>query len=160
MPLIHGQAILYLCKSCIQERSPSLYTHLPSSFFSNLPVLHRSSLLHCRYLSPISPPPPPPLLAYPPLHLMAPPLCHSLPCLLLALPHTLILIFHPPMLLPYSLHRSYQYYLCFNQIPHSAVAHNILSTFALSLLPPLQFARLPSSHIHSQKCLCSTQPFA
>src|SRR5437867_9409190 len=53
---MHGQAILYLCKICIQERSPSLYTHSPSSFFSNLPVLHRSSLLHCRYLSPISPP--------------------------------------------------------------------------------------------------------
>src|SRR5213083_1173031 len=103
---------------------------------------------------------PPPLLTYPPLHLMAPPLCHSLPCLLLALPHTLILIFHPPMLLPYSLHRSYQYYLCSNQILHSTVAHNILSTFALSLLPPLQFSRLPPSHIHSHKCLCSTQPFA
>src|SRR3989442_5398873 len=74
---------------------------------------------------------------------MAPPLCHSLPCLLLALPQTLILIFHPPMLRPYSLHQCYQYYLCSNQIPHSAVAHNILSIFALSLLPPLQFSRLP-----------------
>src|SRR5437867_9425194 len=89
---MHGQAILYLCKSCIQGRSPSPYTHLPSSFSSNPPAPHRSSLLHCRYLSPISPPPPPPLLTYPPLHLMAPPLYHSLPCLLLALPHTLILI--------------------------------------------------------------------
>src|SRR6184192_1093404 len=139
---------------------PLINTHLPSSFSSNPPAPHRSSLLHCRYLSPTSPPPPPPLLTYPPLHLMAPPLCHSLPCLLLALPHTLILIFHPPMLLPYSLHRSYQYYLCSNQILHSTVDHNILSTFALSLLPPLQFSRLPPSHIHSHKCLCSTQPFA
>src|SRR2546425_9642009 len=104
MPLIHGQAILYLCKSCIQERSPSLYTHLPSSFFSNLPVLHRSSLLHCRYRSPISPPPPSPPSTYSPPHPMAPPLCHSLPWLLLALLQTQILIFHPPMLLPYSLH--------------------------------------------------------
>src|SRR5437867_4110490 len=59
----------------------------------NPPAPHRSSLLLCRYLSPISLPPPPPLLTYPPLHLMAPPLCHSLPCLLLALPHTLILTF-------------------------------------------------------------------
>src|SRR3989442_9745610 len=116
---MHGRAILYLCKSCIQGCSPSPYTHLPSRF-SNPPASHRSSLLHCRYLSPISPPPHPPLLTYPPLHLMATPLCHSLPCLLLALPHTLILIFHPPMLLPYSLHRSYQCYLCSNQIPHSA----------------------------------------
>src|SRR5207247_10215264 len=130
------------------------------SFSSNPPEPLRSSLLHCRYLSPPPPSPPPPLLTYPPLHLMAPPLCHSLPCLLLALPHTLILIFHPPMLLPYSLHRSYQYYLCSNQIPHSAVAHNILSTFALSLLPPLQFSCLPPSHIHSHKCLFSTQLFA
>src|SRR5437899_5323185 len=73
-------------ESSIQERSPSLYTHLPSSFFSNLPVLHRSSLLHCRYLSPISPPPPLPS-TYPPPHPMAPRLCHSLPWLLLAL-HT------------------------------------------------------------------------
>src|SRR3989442_1116298 len=129
--------------SCNQGHSPSLYTHLQSSFFSNLPLLHHSSLLHCRYLSPISPPLPPPLLAYPPLHLMAPPVCHSLPWLLLALPPPLILIFHQPMLLPYSLHKCFQYYLCFSQIPHSAVAHNILSTFALSLLPPLQFSRLP-----------------
>src|SRR2546425_7108099 len=42
-PLIHGQAILYLCKSCIQGRSPSPYTHSPSSF-SNPPAPHRSSL--------------------------------------------------------------------------------------------------------------------
>src|SRR2546425_121101 len=120
----------------------------------------RSPPLLANSLPPPPPPPPPPFLTFPPLHLMAPPLCHSLPCLLLALPHTLILIFHPPMLLPYSLHRSYQYYLCSNQILHSAVAHNILSTFALSLLPPLQFSHLPPSHIHSQKCLWSTQPFA
>src|SRR2546425_7841642 len=99
-PLIHVQATLYLCRSCIPERSLSLYTHLPSSFSSNPPALHRSSLLHCRYLSPTSPPPPPPLLTYPPLHLMAPPLCHSLPWLLLAIPQPLTLIFHPPMFFP------------------------------------------------------------
>src|SRR3989442_3507386 len=55
---MYDRAILYLCESCFQGRSPSLYTHSPSSFFSNPPVLHRSSLLHCRYLSPNSPPPP------------------------------------------------------------------------------------------------------
>src|SRR3989442_3122380 len=151
---------LYLCRSCIPERSLSLYTHLPSSFSSNPPALHRSSLLHCRYLSPTSPPPPPPPLTYPPLHLMAPPLCHSLPWLLLALLQTLILIFHPPILLPYSSHQCYQYYLCSNQIPHSSVAHNILSIFELSLYPPLQFSHLPPSHILSQQCLYSTQQFA
>src|SRR6184192_4012283 len=141
---------------------PLINTHLPSSFSSNPPAPHRSSLLHCRYLSPISPLPPPPLLTYPPLHLMAPSLYHSLPWLLLALPHTLILIFHPPMLLPYSLHQCSQYYLCSNQIPHSAVAHNILSIFALSLLPPLQFSHPHPSHIHSQylMSLFPTQPFA
>src|SRR5437867_10720542 len=117
-----------------------------------------NSLLHCRYLSPISPPPPPPLLTYLPLHLMAPSLCHSLPWLLLALPQTLILIFHPPMLLPYSLHQCYQYYLCSNQIPHSAVAHNILSIFALSLLPLLQFSHPP---LHtSTRSNVFVQPFA
>src|SRR4051812_5202933 len=134
-PLIHVQATLYLCRSCIPERSLSLYTHLPSSFSSNPPALHRFSLLHCRYLSPTSPPPPPPPLTYPPLHLMAPPLCHSLPWLLLALLQTLIFLFHPPMLLPYSSHQCYQYYLCSNEIPHSAVAHNLLSIFSISLLP-------------------------
>src|SRR3989442_794558 len=138
---------------------PLIHIHHPASPPIRPPPPRPSFLLPIS-LPPPPPPPPPPLLAYPPLHLMAPLLCHFLPCLLLALPHTLILIFHPPMLLPYSLHRRYQYYLCSNQILHSAVAHNILSTFALSLLPPLQFSRLPPSHIHSQKCLCSTQPFA
>src|SRR3989441_5723025 len=63
---MHVQATFFLCRSCIPERSISLYTHSPSCFFSNPPALHRSSLLHCRYLSPTSPPPPPPPLTYPP----------------------------------------------------------------------------------------------
>src|SRR5438876_10377749 len=67
-----------------------------------------------------------------------------------SLTSALILIFHPPMFLPHSLHQCSQYYLCSNQIPHSAVAHNILSIFALSLLPPLQLSHLPLSHIQSQ----------
>src|SRR2546425_463999 len=130
---------------------PLPFTHIyhPASFpiyrYYTAPHYFIADICH-----PCHPRLPPPLLTYLPLHLMAPPLCHSLPCLLLALPHTLILIIHPAMLLPYSLHRSYQYYLCSNQIPHSAVAHNILSIFALSLLPPLQFSHLPLSHIHSQ----------
>src|SRR6059036_3030462 len=128
-----------------------LYTSVGAAFQSvPFPFIHiyhptspihrhytRYSLLHCRYLSPTSPPPPPPPLTYPPLHLMAPPLCHSLPWLLLALLQTLIFLFHPPMLLPCPFHQCYQYYLCSNQIPHLVVAHNILSIFALSLLPPL-----------------------
>src|SRR6059036_3730892 len=99
---------------------PFIHIHHPASPPIHPP--HHSSLLHCRYLSPTSPPPPPQPLTYPPLHLMAPPLCHSLPWLLLALLRTLIFLFHPPMLLPYSLHQcyQYQYYLCSNQIPHSA----------------------------------------
>src|SRR5437867_9409189 len=125
---------------------PFIHIHHPASFpiyrYYTAPHYFIADICH-----PFHPPPPPPLLTYPPLHLMGPPLCHSLPWLLLALPQTLILIFHPPMLLPYSLHQCYQYYLCSSQISHSAVAHNILSTFALSLLPPLQSSRLPPSHI-------------
>src|SRR2546425_12260993 len=144
---------------------PFIHIYHPASFFSSFflfqstgttPLLTTSLQISVTHFTPASPPP----STYPPPQPMAPPLCHSLPWLLLALLQTLILIFHPPMLLPYSLHQCYQYYLCSNQIPHSAVAHNILSIFALSLLPPLQFSHLPPSHIHSQQCLYSTQPFA
>src|SRR3989442_329965 len=140
---------LYLRRSCIPERSLTLYTftiQLLLQSTSTTPLLTTSLQISVTHFTSASPTAFNISAAAPD----GPSLCHSLPWLLLALPQALILVFHPPMFLPHSLHQCSQYYLCSNQIPHSAVAHNILSIFALSLLPPLQFSRLPPSHIHSQ----------
>src|SRR6267154_1017006 len=140
----------------IQEHSPFLYTHLPSNFFSNQPVFHHYSQLHYKCLSPISPPIPSPLSTYLPLHLMVLQLCHSLPWILLLSLQQLKLLFPLPMFLPYLFP---QYYLYSTQIPHLTIAHNSLSIFALSSLPPLSFSHPTPSHIHSPQCPCSMQPF-
>src|SRR6267154_3333698 len=126
----------------IQEHFLFLYTHLPSNFFSNQPVFHHYSQLHYKYLSPISPPIPPPFSTYLPLHLMALPLFHSLPWILLLSLQQLILLFPLQMFLLYLFP---QYYLNSTQIPHLTIAHNILSSSALSSLTPLSFSDPPPS---------------
>ena len=133
--------------SCIQEHFSYLYTHLPSNFFSNLPVLHHYSQLHYRYLSPhftpdspaafnISDATPDGPVALPLFALNIANLTSSADVTLLSSDASTLFIS--------------KYYPYSNQISHLVTDRNIPSIFALSYFPPLWFSHPPPSHIHSQ----------